>query len=133
MSKEVKIIAWCDGLDHAVVGSVPATGEHVITMDDNKAKILDLCDVCEKELIEPLRQLLAFAADAKKTTKKATSSSSTSYRVNPGPTQCPLCPTIPKSRGALGQHLKVRHDTTFTELKEQGTEVVESTAPWPDE
>lgn len=55
--QEITITSWCD--EHARKGErVEGFPTQPITFGNAKPKRLDLCEVCEKERLEPLRELL---------------------------------------------------------------------------
>lgn len=56
MSKQLVTYVWCD--NHPDDEQVPATTVR-ITLGNQVPRELDLCDVCRKELIDPLQTLLA--------------------------------------------------------------------------
>jgi len=58
MSKEIRTIIWCDGPIH-VDEQVEAAVTRRFAADTLKECEVDLCEVCDKDLVQPLLALLA--------------------------------------------------------------------------
>jgi hypothetical protein len=59
MSKEIRTVIWCDGLVH-IDEQVEAAVTRRFAADTLKECEVDLCEVCDKDLVQPL---LAFLAE----------------------------------------------------------------------
>jgi hypothetical protein len=57
MSKEIRTIIWCDGPDHDVE-DVEAAVTRRFAADTLKECEIDLCESCDKEIVQPLLALL---------------------------------------------------------------------------
>lgn len=57
MSKEIRTIVWCDGPTHQDE-QVEAAVTRRFAVDQLKERELDLCEVCDKEYVQPLIDLL---------------------------------------------------------------------------
>lgn len=130
MSKEVMVVAWCDGTIHEV--QERAEVERTVQVDGGVPVTLDLCLVCNK-VFDDLASLMQRGApvnDVPKRSPKAqnpppeegvSGSKRTSKRLTEEnlPKACPeencIDPRtneqyVAPSRAALGQHLKIKHD-----------------------
>lgn len=58
MSKEIRTIAWCDGPIHVEYEQVEAAVTRRFAADTVKECEVDLCEVCDKDLVQPLLALL---------------------------------------------------------------------------
>jgi hypothetical protein len=58
MSKEIRTIAWCDGFTHAEYEQVEAAVTRRFAADTLKECEIDLCEVCDKTIVQPLLDLL---------------------------------------------------------------------------
>lgn len=107
MSREVQIITWCDVL---IEGEDRHPAEQIVTVSLNskKPKVIDLCDVHAKELVEPLDELVKkFGVTPEEMPRPKDS------KGNP---PCPLCGFQSKSRAGLAAHLKGHHDKLLSEV-----------------
>lgn len=99
MSREIKVILWCDGPHDA--GRYQAEGSFTVALGDKAPKSVDLCNVCRQRFIDPVAEMLdKYGVTPEKTSK--------AKRPEAVP-ECPDCGFQSRSRGGLGQHLKVRH------------------------
>lgn len=129
MSKEVMVVAWCDGAMHEV--QERAEVERTVQVDGGAPVTLDLCLVCNK-VFDDLASLMQRGApvnDVPKRTPKAKNPEvknkpATRLRGNDLPTQCLeencIDPRtneqyVAPSRSALGAHLKIKHNTKLTD------------------
>lgn len=129
MSRELKLVTWCDG-DHD--GDVSATVVRTLTVDGSKPVLLDLCEVCDK-IVEDLLVFMERGVQANKALvasgrvrKQLPTRAPERTRTVPEqavPTRadgrdrvdCPECDYVARTRGALGQHLRSRHSKTTTD------------------
>lgn len=123
MARELKLVTWCDG-EHD--GDVPATTARTLAVDGSKPILLDLCETCDKVV----QDMLAFM-DRGVLASHAVSAPAARVRRSPG--SVPLTPPqrrdgkdradcmeegcgyVGRTRSALGQHLKSKHGTKFTD------------------
>lgn len=124
MSRELKLITWCDG-EHGDE-DVRATVVRTLAVDGDKPVLLDLCEVCDKT-VQDLMVFMERGVPA----SKAVSAPQTRGRkadtlpvkaVAPRPradgkdrVDCPECEYVGNTRSALGQHLKTRHEKKFSD------------------
>lgn len=126
MARELRLITWCDG-DHDE--DVPATTVRTLTVDGGKPVLLDLCDVCDKIVQDMVvfmeRGVLASKAIA---TPAARVPRTAALPTRAAPEQavptradgkdrvdCQDCDYVGRTRSALGQHLKSKHDKKFSD------------------
>lgn len=100
MSKEIEVIAWCDGPHDK---RVRAGRDYTITMDGGKPTVIDLCDQCVTTFIEPVASMLQVGAEVKGSVAK-------SYG-------CPVCTFASPTPQGLGKHARSAHGATVTELR----------------
>jgi len=105
MAKE--IIAWCDVCLHDDIKQ-PARTLAPMTLDASKPRVIDVCEVHEKEIVEPLRQLLAEFG-------QPVESSSSSSRDEQHPCPIASCGKSYVSAQSLGKHLRSKHNTTLSD------------------
>lgn len=114
MSKEIKIVAWCDG-DHEDDDTI-ATVERLIWMDQGKPILLDLCDTCDK-VMQDLQELMSRGVVADKT--MVTPIKKPVWAENPDTPEkdrtCPDgdCGFVAVTRQALGKHVRSKHGKSF--------------------
>lgn len=121
--KQVKVISWCDG-DHEE--KEIATIERIVSIDQGKPVLLDLCEPHDKAFVD-LLALMENGAVVEPGKKKKGSSGKTGNRPAgapfettipfEGPHICPECGFESKSRGALGQHLSTKHNKGFKDYR----------------
>lgn len=124
MSREVKVVAWCDG-GHG--DQVEATVERVVSVDGGTATLLDLCASCD-ETVQAVLDLMSegVAADtvaAPAPRRRPGTGTPPARRRGVAPHRadgrdrrdCPECEYVGPTRSALGQHLRSRHDAKFSD------------------
>ena len=118
MAKEIVAFAWCDVCQQHDE-KVPGITTPPITIGNGKPKELDLCEVHEKEVLEPLRALLNEVGQEVKPPRKGRPSSATPVVASGGVVvpgarkayvKCLFCDATPKTKGAYGVHLNQHHD-----------------------
>ena len=118
--KEVTIVAYCDGMEHEGERRRSSI-ERVVAVDNGRPVTLDLCDQCDV-LVETMLRLMENGSTVKGKAKKTAAPAAARPRGGQalptsipleGPHICPECQFESKSRGALGQHLSVKHNKGF--------------------
>lgn len=120
MSKEVQILAYCDG-DHP--HRTPATTEHTITLDDGKPVVMDVCDEHDALFIQ-LAALMEVGSPAA-VEPKAKAKTGGAYHVKQDtPCGFPGCnkgphngPFVAQSRTGLGAHMTKQHGVTLRDFE----------------
>jgi uncharacterized C2H2 Zn-finger protein len=112
MAKE--IVAWCD-LHMLRDEAAREPGREVVVTLDGTERAIDLCDVCRKELIEPLAELLV--EQGQPVSKRLTQES---IEVDDGSFPCPVCAKPYKMRANWRKHLKREHDLLVSDLEADG-------------
>ena len=115
MSKEVRVIAWCDG-EHR--HREEATVERNETLD-GRPVVLDLCDPCNK-LLDEAQEAVKVWLRRGMSASRATASTESRSRAKIGTDttsvfmrtcQEPGCGYgVAPTRSALGQHTKTKHE-----------------------
>src|SRR5215831_17310274 len=114
MSKEVRVIAWCDG-EHR--HREEATVERHETLD-GRPVVLDLCEPCNK-LLDEAQEVVREWLRRGVLESKAAASTESKTRSRRGPDvesvfmrTCPEpgCTYVAPTRSALSQHTKQKHD-----------------------
>lgn len=96
MAKE--IVAWCDVCLQDEVQTTAST--HQLTLS-GKTHELDLCETHDKELLEPIRLLLAEAGQPVQKQSKS----------DDGRVACSICGKQLKTRDTLSKHVRRMHST----------------------
>lgn len=107
MARELIVKTWCDNTERHGSGVNIEAQTYVVAIDGGKPRQLDLCDVCTKELLVPLRELLDAHGQPLDAEPIAPASSSEKTGK--------LCPDCGKSYGTnkgLREHRKNVHDWT---------------------
>lgn len=110
MAKEIRVIAWCDG-NHDEDEKVQADGTVTVAFGRGKPRTVDLCNPCNKELIEPVQVLFGtygVVADGSIETGLAGIETRKQRKTKPN-VPCPECGFQSVSRNALSSHLKGQH------------------------
>lgn len=125
----MKLVVWCDG-DHEE--DTPSTVVRTLTVDGGKPVLLDLCEVCDKVVQDMIALMeagvLADKAIAAPTTSKTRRPAPVPEGLPPAKTpgyvpvradgkdrrDCPECEYVGRTRSAMGQHLKTKHGTLFS-------------------
>lgn len=130
MSKEIIKRTWCD--NHERQGIQEPGEERRIDLG-NGPRALDLCDPCDKELLEPLRELLGESGQPVLTPpaqpkKKLTREDRKRYRATKADYNehfqtkdgfaCPLCTFVSKSKtyNALYMHVQASHRESLADI-----------------
>jgi len=58
MAKEIRTVIWCDGPNHLDDEQVEAVVTRRFAADTLKEHEIDLCEICDKEIAQPLLDLL---------------------------------------------------------------------------
>jgi hypothetical protein len=118
--KEVSIVSYCDGEVHGEDARVVAAIEREISIDGTGPVTLDLCNECDL-LIQQVQHLMGRGARVQApSAKKKAAAPSAAHRSRGGappssipfngPHICPECKFVSKSREALGQHTRSKHN-----------------------
>lgn len=118
--REIQIIPWCDNPVHPP-RTVRATTEETVTLNRGKPHLIDLCDDCDTNVIDPLKALLAVAAIVPDTTPRGTVGGQLlvdSHCEFPGCDKGPHgTPFVAKSRTGLGRHMAAAHGTSMRKFE----------------
>lgn len=105
--KELTVTIWCDGHDERV----PAIRQDVDVMIDGQRTLVDVCAECER-VIEAAKTLAARGTPP--VPPKRGPSGGRPAKEGPGVnTTCPICGFVSSTRGALGQHLAFKHQSSI--------------------
>lgn len=115
--KEVRLIPWCDGHDDE---KVEAVIERTITIDGCKPVLLDLCDLCDKNVIV-VAELLSRGVLAEKPKRKPKAKPKGDLLTpadvdSQTTTACPRCGHNSPTRSALGAHTRTKHGMGLREV-----------------
>lgn len=114
--KEIQVIAWCDG-PHDGDEQWPATEQVTVQIDRLKAKTIDLCGSCYKEMVEPLRTtLIEFGVDPTGALPKV--SKAAKVRAEEDTHSCPVagCDFTSHALQGLGLHARRKHGKALDDL-----------------
>lgn len=129
-----EIVTWCDvHMNRGErVPARPITG----SLDGGKPHVIDLCEACEKEIVEPFRQLLADGRVLGEQAKR-TPGGNTPGGEDFGPADasgreyvCPICADLgvaysTKRRGRIRDHVRAQHGRNLPELESERGETVD--------
>jgi hypothetical protein len=104
MAREIATFIWCDpcNLDEVREQGV----EHVVTYGSWKPRRIALCERHEKELLNPMLEVLKEAeVDPGGQVGRPRAAESTVNTIN-----CAICSKSLKNRGSLGSHVRSSHD-----------------------
>jgi hypothetical protein len=135
VSKEVQIVAWCDGEHSGEV--VLATVEREVSLDKGPPIVLDLCDVCDK-VVQDLQALMGRGVRVRHQPRRSHTKIDPGKGPKPGPDgpvvepwsepeEERTCPDerctggedggayVAPTRSALNQHVRKIHHTKFAD------------------
>lgn len=120
MPRHIQVLSFCE--NHP---DVPAMAEHVGRPERGKPRLVDVCEMCLKGIVEPYLALLALGTPLEQVTarprvKKVEAEAAEETDKD---RTCPLCGKVSRTRSALGQHLTATHQTRFTALREEGYDI----------
>lgn len=127
MAEEIVRHRWCDV--HMGRGEREPGQARVITVDGRKPRKLDLCEVCDKELLGPLLELLEEAPIAREgaTAGGVLPDGDTNKRTR---LDCPVCAEeggshIVFARSSMRNHFEEQHDIGLIEWETQNGATVD--------
>jgi hypothetical protein len=109
--QEIVIFSYCDRCYQADSTKVETTDEVEVAVGEQMAR-LDLCDRCNRELLDPIRALVRAREAAQRALDKSTGGSSRKRRASralPGPPARCQCGAAMQVR-QRGAHARTRHD-----------------------
>lgn len=110
MTKEVRVIAWCENHPDVAASSEVTASVGVGRFAD--PRVVDVCDDCINTIVGPFIDLM----------EKGVPPGPPEPTVLPreGRVTCPLCPVTLTNRQGLSGHLRTKHDTGLRQLQAEG-------------